>query len=411
MKIKNYQNIPTPPPTGFVRTTAINKIARVQTRKKVIQGGTSAGKTFGILPLLINIALQSPGKEISVVSESVPHLRRGCIKDFKKIMVLTHRWREKEFNKSHLRYEFSNGSYIEFFSANEEARLRGARRNILYVNEANNIPFNAYHQLAIRTDQEIYIDFNPTAEFWAHTEVAPGDDAELIILTYKDNEALSQTIIDEIESAKEKGKTSSYWANWYRVYALGLVGNLDGVVFDNWKTIAELPRDPKTGELEAKLLGAGLDWGYTNDPTAVLNLYQWNGKIIVDEVLYKKGLHNREIAQILKETLPRGTEVIGDSAEPKSIDDVFNYGIQIYPAKKGPDSIRQGISLLQEYEILVTEQSLNLIRELRGYVWGKDREGKKENRPAVNCEDHLLDALRYVATAKLVNYTLNWSVR
>lgn len=395
----------------FVRTTAINKIARIKARKKIIQGGTSAGKTFGIIPILINIALQNPGKEISIVSESVPHLRRGCIKDFKKIMDITQRWRDSEYNKTLLRYEFINGSYIEFFSAYEEARLRGARRNICYINEANNIPFEAYHQLAIRTDQEIYIDFNPTAEFWAHTEVEPGADAELIILTYKDNEALSQTIIDEIEQAEQKGKTSAYWANWFKVYGRGEIGSLQGVVFENWKQIAELPRDKKTGEIEAKLLGAGLDFGYTNDPTAVVCLYKWNNKIIIDEVLYKKGLNNKQIAEILKEDLPPGTEVIGDSAEPKSIDYIFDKGVNIYGAVKGKDSINIGISLLLEYEILVTEQSVNLIKELRGYIWNKDRAGKNENRPDPNAQDHLIDALRYIAINKLANKPVSWSIK
>ena len=387
----------------FIRTTAINKILGVKARKKIIQGGTSAGKTFGILPILIDKALKTPGLEISVVSETIPHLRRGCIKDFKKIMVATGRWRESEYNKTLLTYQFVNGSYIEFFSASEEAKQRGARRNILYVNEANNIPFEAYYQLAIRTDGEIYLDFNPTSEFWAHTEVSPGADAELIILTYKDNEALSENIIGEIESAREKAKTSSYWANWYRVYGEGKIGNLQGAIFDNWKQIAKLPQD-------AKLLGAGLDWGFTNDPSAVVCLYKWNEKIIVDEVLYRKGMNNKEIALYLKDAIPRGTEVIGDSAEPKSIDDLQGWGVNIYGAKKGPDSIRQGINLLQEYEILVTETSTNLIKELRGYVWNTDKTGNKENRPAPSCSDHLLDALRYVATAKLINYTVNWSV-
>jgi len=394
----------------FIRTTAINKILALTKRKRIIQGGTSAGKTFGILPILIDRALKTPGLEISVVSESIPHLRRGAIKDFIKIMILTKRWRANEYNRSLLRYEFSNGSYIEFFSVSDEARLRGARRNVLYVNEANNILFNSYHQLAIRTDQEIYIDFNPTAEFWAHTEVEPGDDAELIILTYQDNEALSNTIIAEIESAKEKAKTSSYWANWFKVYGQGLTGNLEGVIFENWRAIPGLPRNEK-GEVEAKLLGYGLDWGYTNDPTAVVGLYQYDGKIIVDEVLYKKGLTNRAIYNNLVDGIKKGAEIVGDSAEPKSIDELRNYGLNIYGAKKGPDSIRQGINLLQEYDILVTEQSINVIKELRAYVWNKDRTGQKENRPAPNQMDHTLDALRYVATSKLRNYSITWSVK
>jgi len=388
----------------FTRTTAINKIASMSARKKIIQGGTSAGKTFGIIPILINTALQQPGKEISIVSESVPHLRRGAIKDFKKIMKATHRWRESEYNKSLLRYEFSNGSYIEFFSANDESKQRGARRNILYLNEANNLTFEAYHQMAIRTNQDIYIDFNPTGQFWAHTEVEPGDDAELIILTYQDNEALDETIIADLEAAREKAKVSDYWRNWWKVYGLGQIGSLQGVVFDNWKPIKKLPK-------EARLLGYGLDFGYTNDPSAIVALYKWNGKLIVDEVLYKKGQTNKAIVKALKDHGVQNSTVVGDSAEPKSIDEIFADGVNIFGAVKGPDSIRNGINLLQEHEILVTESSINLIKELRNYLWNTDRTGNKENRPNPNCADHLIDALRYIATRVLKNYTASYSVR
>uniref|UniRef100_UPI004048C9C6 terminase large subunit domain-containing protein n=1 Tax=Yoonia sp. TaxID=2212373 RepID=UPI004048C9C6 len=185
----------------FIRTTAINKIRKLTARKKVIQGGTSAGKTFGILPVLIDLATKTDRLEISVVSESIPHLRRGAMKDFIKIMMETGRYLDSRWNRSLLTYNFGNGSYIEFFSADQEGRLRGARRNVLYVNEANNIPFDAYHQLAIRTSGDIYLDFNPTSQFWAHTEVLPDSDSELLVLNYLDNEALPETIRHDIEHA------------------------------------------------------------------------------------------------------------------------------------------------------------------------------------------------------------------
>jgi len=183
-------------------------------RKKVIQGGTSAGKTYAILAVLIHIAAKAK-TEISVVSESIPHLRRGAMKDFGKVMQWTNRWRDEGWNKTLLTYTFANGSTIEFFSADQEAKLRGARRQVLYINEANNIEFEAYHQLAIRTSEAIYIDFNPVSEFWAHTEVLAEQDSELIVLTYRDNEALPATIRDDIETAQVKAATSTYWANWW----------------------------------------------------------------------------------------------------------------------------------------------------------------------------------------------------
>jgi phage terminase large subunit len=378
----------------FVRTTAINRISRMTARKKIIQGGTSASKTFAILSLLIDTALKNPNKEISVVAESIPHLRRGAIKDFKSIMTKTQRFREDEFNKSLLRYDFSNGSYIEFFSANEEAKLRGARRNILFINEASSITFETYYQLAIRTDEDIYLDFNPSNEFWVHTEVEQDQDSELIILTYKDNEALSETIINEIESARIKGLTSSYWANWFKVYGEGKIGQIIGVVFDNWKQVSSIPKD-------AFCLGYGLDFGYTSDETAIVELWSWNDKLIVNEKLYRKGMTNKEIAQFLKGNAIKGLTIVGDSSEPKSIDEIFNHGLNVVGAKKGKDSILHSIQLLQNYEMLITETSTNLIKELRGYLWSSDRNGKQENKPSQYCSDHLIDSLRYIATEKL----------
>ena len=175
----------------FTKTTAVKRIRLMTARKKVIQGGTSAGKTIAILAVLINHAARHPKTEISVVSESIPHLRRGAIKDFAKVMQWTGRWVADRWNKTLLTYNFANGSVIEFFSADSEARLRGARRQVVYINEANNIDFESYYQLAIRTSEAIYIDFNPTHEFWAHTEVLREADSELLIFTYQDNDALS----------------------------------------------------------------------------------------------------------------------------------------------------------------------------------------------------------------------------
>ena len=385
---------------GFVRTTAINKILAIEARKKIIQGGTSAGKTFGIIPILIDIAIKEPNKEISVVSESFPHLRRGAIKDFQKIMALTMRWNPKGWHGTLARYTFPNGSYIEFFSADSEARLRGARRNILYVNEANNIPFEAYYQLAIRTNEDIYIDFNPSSEFWAHTEVLQDADSELIILTYKDNEALDETIINEIESAEVKGRTSDYWLNWWQVYGLGQIGTLMGAVFNNWKSIDKLPLD-EDGNVEAKLIGYGLDFGYSVDPTSCVALYKWNNHLIVDEILYRKEMSNQEIARFLKEYCVPGITIIADSAEPKSIAEIFRHGVNIFPCKKGTDSIQYSIQLLQGFDLLITSDSLNLIKELRGYLWERAKDGSNSQRPLRHVPDHCIDALRYIAMDKL----------
>lgn len=382
--------------SDFVVTTALKKLAKLSrssARKKVIQGGTSASKTFSVLALLIDRAIREPNLEISVVSESVPHLRRGAMKDFLKIMLILNRYRDSQFNKSSLKYTFSNGSYIEFFSVDQPDKLRGARRNVLYVNEANNIPFDSYNQLAIRTSGDIWIDFNPTNEFWAHKQVLVDDDAELEVLTYKDNEALSESIIKEIEKAKTKALTSTYWENWWKVYGLGQVGSLEGVCITDWKEIT-LPD-------EARLLCGGIDWGFSNDPSSIILLYKYNNAFIFDEVLYKKGMLNNEISSYLKQ-LDLNTIYYADSAEPKSIAEMQSYGHQVLPVSKGRDSIVYGINLINQNEVYVTSRSKNLINELRNYIWLTDKEGNKMNKP-IDAYNHAIDAMRYALTSQLAD--------
>jgi phage terminase large subunit len=375
----------------FVYTTAIKKLRKLNKRIKVVPGGTSAGKTFGILPILIDKCTKESGLEVSVVSESIPHLRRGAMKDFLKIMRLTNRYIDSNWNRSLLTYKFASGSYIEFFSADQDDKLRGARRTHLYVNEANNVSFDAYHQLAIRTSKEIWLDFNPTAAFWAHENISDDKDADWLTLTYKDNEALPESIVTEIEKAKEKAKTSEYWRNWWAVYGLGQIGSLQGTIFNNYEVIDILPSD-------AKCLGSGIDFGFTNDPTAVIDLYQYNGKIILDECVYEKGLLNKQIA----DRLNKRHNYIADSAEPKSIQEIKAYGYTVKGAVKGKDSILFGIQLMQEYDFLITKKSTNLIKEFRYYCWDKNRQGETLNKP-IDDYNHGMDAIRYIMTAKFGN--------
>jgi phage terminase large subunit len=367
----------------FKKTTAIRKILNLKKRVKIIQGGTSAGKTFGIIPVLIDKATKTEGLEISIVAETIPHLRRGALRDFLKIMKWTNRFFEERFNKSLLRYEFANGSVIEFFSADDSSKLRGARRDILYINECNNITFDAYNELAIRTRKEVYLDFNPANEFWVHTELKDESDSDFIILTYKDNEALDQSIIDQIEKNRDKAKTSTYWANWWKVYGEGQLGMLEGVVFSNWKQIDAIPK-------EAKLIGIGLDFGYTNDPTAIIEIYKYNDQRIVNELAYQTGLLNSDIAKLL----PKNVIVYADSSEPKSIDEIRRYGITIKGVTKGRDSINYGIDVIQNQQYLVTSNSVNLIKELRSYIWDTDKQGKRLNKP-IDYFNHAIDAFRY----------------
>jgi len=365
-------------------TTAQSKIAKLKKRIRIVQGGTSSSKTFTIIPFLIQYAIQSPNSEISVVSESIPHLKRGALKDFLKIMKWTDNYNHNNFNQSNLTYKFSNGSYIEFFSADQPDKLRGARRDILFINECNNVTFESYQQLSIRTKKFIYLDYNPTNEFWVHTELMNDENSDFIILTYKDNEALDNSIVKEIERAKEKAKTSSYWENWWRVYGLGQIGSLEGVIFNNWKTIDKIPQ-------EARLIGYGVDFGYTNDPTAIIEVYKWNETRIVNEICYQKGLSNSQIAKYITSK----ESAWCDSAEPKSIAELTSYGIRARGVTKGADSIKFGIQIMQDQEYLVTSNSVNLISELRKYAWDKDkRTGETLNKPIDNF-NHAIDALRY----------------
>lgn len=367
----------------FKLTTVIKKIRKLKKFVKGIQGGTSAGKTFGILPILINIAAKNSNTEISIVAESIPHLKRGAMKDFKKIMIATGRYLDQRWNASDFKYVFANGSVIEFFSADNDAKLRGARRDYLYMNECNNMTFHAYTELASRTKKGVYLDWNPVNEFWFHSELQGDDDVDFLIVNYLDNEACPESALNFILKAKEKAKTSNYWDNWYRVYGLGEIGNLEGVIFNNWKTIDSIPS-------EAKLLGIGLDFGYTNDPTAIVEVYSYNNQRILNEICYKTGMLNSDIAKVL----PNNVIIYADSSEPKSIDEIRRYGKMIKGVTKGKDSINYGIDIMQQQEYLVTSNSTNLIKEFRTYTWDKDKQGNKLNRP-IDSNNHICDAVRY----------------
>ena len=311
------------------------------------------------------------------------------------MLNMTGLYQEELYNRTLLRYDFPHGSYIEFFSADQSDKMRGARRDVLFVNEANNIAWEAYHQLAIRTRTAIYIDYNPVREFWAHTELMHDPDAEFLLVTYKDNQALDPAIIREIEKAKTKAETSAYWANWWKVYGLGQVGTLQGAIYGDFSVVEGI--DPST----MKFVAYGLDWGFSNDPTALVAVYRRGDDLFVHELLYNRGLTNSDIAAKLKEFgITRAWEIVADSAEPKSIEEIYRLGFNIKPAEKGPDSVRQGIDIVKRFNLHITKDSTNLIKELRSYTWATDKDGRDTGVP-IDSFNHACDALRYVALNKL----------
>ena len=383
----------------FVATTATHKVAEMKARIRVVSGGTSASKTVSILILLIQYAQQAGHKQakengwpespvmISVVAESLPHLKKAAMRDFLEILNAQKIYQENRWSKTDFVYTFETGSRIEFFGVEDASKVRGPRRDVLFINEANNVPYETFDQLLVRTNHICYIDFNPVAEFWFHTEIKHNrNDWEEIVLTYKDNEALSAGVIADIEQHKNR-------KGWWTVYGLGQLGDIEGKVYSGWGIINEIPH-------EARLERYGLDFGFSQDPAALIAIYYYNGGYILDEEFCQVGMKNREIADFLKNK-PRAL-VVADSAEPKSIAEIREYGINIVPCvkkgAKGVDYKRYSILTVQDLRISVTRWSANLLTEYRNCLWAVDRDGKIIPNETEG-KDDCLDGMRYGLTS------------
>ncbi len=363
----------------FCKTTATRKILKLHKRIRAVAGGTSASKTVSILIYLIGLSQSDETPKLtSIVSESFPHLKRGVMKDFLDILKEHNYFNESLWNKSDFTYTFETGSKVEFFSADQAGKVRGPRRDRLFINEANNIPYETFDQLEIRTNDFIFLDWNPVSEFWFYDEVIKRDDTDFITLTYKDNEALNENIKMSIESRKGNPK-------WWRVYGLGLLGEAEGKIFKDWQIIDDIPH-------EARLLRYGLNFGYSLHPAAIVAVYKYNDGLVLDEILYGLGFSNRQIADVIKNS-DTGL-VCADSAEPKSIDEIKSYGINIIGVKKGKDSVKHGIHYVQDQKISITKRSTNIIKEYRNYMWLMDKDGRNTGVPEEPFH-FSMDAVRY----------------
>lgn len=376
----------------IVDTTATKRVFKLNKRIRAVAGGTAASKTVSILVWLINYC-QSPQerqKLCTVVSESYPHLEKGAMLDFEMIMKDRGYWKDDRWNKTKHVYTFETGHKLEFYSVDTYAKAHGPRRDVLFGNECNNMPYNIMDQLITRTREIVWLDWNPSAEFWFYTEMLNvREDVDFITLTYLDNEGLDETTIQEIES--HRGNKS-----WWTVYGEGKLGVIESRIFTGWQTIDKLP-------FECRLWRYGLDFGYSNDPASLVAVYETNGGYILDEIFYQKGMSNKDIADNFKNI--DNALVIADSAEPKSIDEIKSYGINVLPCAKGRDSIVHGIEYVKTKKISVTKRSTNILKEYRNYLWITDKDGVIINEPN-DFMNHAMDALRYaISSGNKPNWT------
>jgi phage terminase large subunit len=337
-------------------------------------------------------------------------MKKTIMRDFLKIMKTMDMFQDDNWNKTESIYTFPRGGYIEFVGLDKADVGKGMRRDIVYFNEANKggITFDAFMQVQSRS-AITYLDYNPDRKFWAHQELIGTSETDFLILTYLDNNYLPRGEKKAILRYREKGFhditgdctgkdqtniKSGYWSNKWIVYGLGHVGSMEGVIYTDWAVIEELPR-------EAKYICTGLDFGFTNDPSAAVDIYRYDGEIILDQVLFRKGMTNRDIAKNLK---GRVREVFADSAEPKSIHEIKGYGINIRGAKKGRDSVSFGIDLLQQNTQRPTRRSYDIINALENYQYDIDRDGNFTNKPHHDYSD-IMDAVRYGAVSRLTNNT------
>ena len=360
----------------------------------VLQGGTRSGKTYSILLALIEFAYKNQNKNlyITIARKTFPALRGTAMRDFFEILKNENLYDERLHNKSSGLYLLF-GNNFEFISVDQPQRVRGRKRDVLFLNEGNEFSFDEYTQLALRTTYKIIIDFNPSDEFhWLYKQIidADRDDVDFHVSTYKDNPFLDTETIKEIERLKQVDE------NLWRVFGEGLRGISTENIFPQFNIIDSIPEN-------AKEIAFGLDFGYSADPTTLVKVYKHDLDLYIDELIYEKGLTNQDIANKMKDlNIDRRLECFADSSEPKSIEEIYRMQVSnIKPAKKGADSIRIGIDVMKRHKLNITKRSVNTIKEFRNYKWIKDKNNEITNRP-VDAFNHSIDAVRYVCLNKLM---------
>lgn len=354
----------------------------------VNQGGTSSGKTYAILQVLFTKALESECT-ITIVGQDIPNLKVGAFRDALDIINSDDSIKQQIFhyNRSDRIFTFKNNSIMEFNSYDNQQDAKSGKRDYLFVNEANGIPYNMYEQLSLRTRKQVYIDYNPDTSFWVHDKIIPTNTTELIISDHRHNPFLSSKVREKIEALKERDE--SLW----KVYARGMTGRIEGLVLKKWYVLNESFEDKK-------LIGYGIDFGFTNDPTSLIEVRMQDGDLYVQELIYETGLTNKDISDRMEVLgVSKGALIVADSAEPKSIEELRRRGWTIDGVKKGADSVMFGINLLKGYAINVHSSSKNLIKELEQYKWKVNKNGDSLNVP-IDDYNHAIDALRYLIMHK-----------
>lgn len=346
------------------------------------QGSSRSSKTYNTLIWLVKYCLDNKNTRLSIVRKTLPSIKGSVLIDFKEILARFGEWREKDFNKTELTYRMRNGSWVEFFATDSEQKLRGRKRDVLYANEANELSFMEWQQLKLRTTKFAIVDYNPSFsdEHWL-CELNKDPRTYHFITTYKDNPFLEQAVIDEIESLRTKNKTL------WQVYGLGLQAVIEGLIFKSVEVVEEIPE-------YVKRRYRGLDFGYANDPTAIVTVGISGEELYIDEEVYRTQMLTAEIIAELKKG-NRRLKAISESADPRLVQEIYRAGVNIHAVQKFKGSVMAGITKMLEYRIKITRRSVNVQKEFRNYTYAQDKEGKWLNEP-IDVYNHAIDAVRYV---------------